>query len=328
MLAPLCFISDAFAIGSSGWFATRVKVEYQYTDYSSYRYPKPIPPTYPDVIYRQLEPYIADFPEKRALFRITQMFGPITSLQLRYQVSELTEQKDQKLYYLRLARDVTPMNNIYGIYQYIDQPDWLDGYMLAAGWRYNRAGWILAEGSFSYLRNHSHTRNLDGTPASGPVSAVETYAPLLSLRYSVNSTTALYLKWESFWVKGEYGEAVSHAYTAYLSRFFPTQTAMHIFGRWFTNDDGTRSFSPGLEVAQYILWNLTVRLGYRHYRNSFDDPVASLGLESGGIRSNSISIFAEYQIITDLKLHLKLRRYESNQHIKMNTYLLGLEYLI
>lgn len=326
MLAPLCFISDAFAIGSSGWFATRVKVEYQYTDYSSYRYPKPIPPTYPDVIYRQLEPYIADFPEKRALFRITQMFGPITSLQLRYQVSELTEQKDQKLYYLRLARDVTPMNNIYGICQYIDQPDWLDGYMLAAGWRYNRAGWILAEGSFSYLRNHSHTRNSDGS--IGAASLVQTYAPMLSMRYSLTSSTALYGKWEGFWAKGERGDAVSHIYTVFVSHFLPTKTAIHLSGRWYTNDIGITSFAPGFEVAQYILWNLTARLSYRHYSNSFDDPAAEGALEEGGITSNSLAAFIEYQIITDLKLHLKLRRYESNQHIKMNTYLLGLEYLI
>ena len=322
--------SGAFGIGSSGWYATRIKMEYQYSDYNSYRYPDPIAPEYPDVEYQQVDPYIAEFPELRTLVRVTQAFGPHTSLQIRHQYSDLSQSKLQRLYYTRLAHDLTTMTNLYGAYQYLEQPGSLFGYMLLAGIRHDRAGWILGEASFSYLRNHSFS-SVSGDPyaQSGALnSLVQTYAPMASLRYSLDQFTAVMIRWEGFWAQGERGNATSFIYTGYVSRYLPTNTALHLMLRYYDNDVGVRSLSPAVEVAQYLRWNLTLRVSYRYYENEFDPGAASSAVEGNSIRSHSLRTHLEWQVGSDLKLNFNYRRYLSNQQIRMNTYLVGFEYLI
>ena len=313
--------TDGWALVGGGLYPTRVKFEYQYTDYNSYRYPEPIPPIYPDTLYVIQDPHIADFPEHRILTKITQTLSYTTALQLRYQYSDLTDEKTQILVYGRLAHDVTDVDNLYGAYQFLQQPDIFKGNMFQFGWRHDRSGWIVMDVAFSYIGNHYDDGNL-----------INTYAPMLQLRYSLDRHTALLGRWEGFWSSGENDDSKSFIYSLYLSRFteiVPDHgTALHLGCRFYDNEIGVRSIAPAFEIAQYIFWNLTVRLSYRYYENMIDNEEIGQTLEGNSVRSHSFRAYVEWEMITDMKVLLKLRRYENNQHIKMNTYLLGFEYIL
>lgn len=309
--------SDALAIFGGGMYPTRVKMEYQYSDYTSYRYPQPLIPVYPDTLYQTQDPHIADFPETRTLVRITQTVDPVTALQVRYQYSDLTEDKNQRLFYARLARDVTDMNAVYGAYQFLEQPGNYKGHMMQVGLRHDRSGWIIAETAFSYLRNVYDDGN-----------EILTYAPMVLLRYSVDRYTAVMGRVEYFWSGGDNDDSQSFIYSLNLSRFFPTQTAVHIGLRYYDNDIGVQSYAPAIEIAQYVLWNLTLRASYRYYENSIGNEEIAATVEESSIRSHSGRVIVEWEAIADLKFHLKLRRYTNNQHIGMNTYLLGFEVML
>jgi len=292
-------------------------MEYQYSDYTSYRYPEPLVPIYPDTLYQTQDPHIADFPENRALLKITQTVDPYTALQLRYQYSDLTQDKEQDLIYARLARDVTDMNALYGAYQYLKQPDVYTGHMYQVGIRHDRSGWIVGETSFSYLHNVYDDGNV-----------ITTYAPMVQLRYSLDRYTAILARLEGYWTGGDNDDTRSFLYTLYVSRFFPTQTALHLGIRYYDNDIGVQSFAPAFEIAQYVLWNLTFRASYRYYENEINDPEIAATVEENSIRSHSYRVVMEWEAIADVKFHLKLRRYINNQHIGMNTYLLGFEVIL
>ncbi len=309
------------AIGSSGWFTTMVKFEYQYTDYDEYGYHM-VEPEYPSREYSCLPPYVADFPEHRSIARIIQSFGPLTSLEARHENSDLREDKHRDLYYLRLDREVIPMTTLYVVYQHLDVVnDTLDsrscsgGNMVSAGVEHDRSGWIKGEASLSC----DHNRSSDGLLA-------ETVMPMAQLRWSINSVTAISGRWDGYFASSESGDFAAHAFTVFISRYLPTQTAVHLFGRYYTNDAGIESIAPSFEVAQYVRWNLTLRLTYRFYRNWFEGDAVPDFIDGSGVSSHSARAYVEWQATPDIKLHLKFRRYVSDQDIRMNTYLLGFEY--
>lgn len=301
-----------FAIGSSGWFATRIKTEYQYTDYNAYRYPSPIRPIYPEHDWEQPEPYFAEFPEHRTLIRITQAFGPQTSIQARFQYSDLSDTKDQRLYFLKYAREVNSTTVVSAAWQMTEQPAYMDGHALMLAWRYDRGGWILLDAGIGVYRNAYD---------SGGVSP--TVAPTFAVRWSVNSVTALTGRWEGYRTVYRKEASTSHALTGTLSRYFSTQTAVHLMARYYTTDKNIQSLSPAIEVAQYIRWNLTFRAVYRYYDNGLEE-----GVSYDPIQSHALRGFLEWQVGSDLKLHFKLRRYWSGDDVKMNTYLVGFEYTV
>jgi len=308
---------NAWAIGASGWYATRIKFEYQYSDYNSYAYPRPTPPIYPDVEFAQPDPYISEFPEYRSLIRITQAFGPTNTLQFRYQYSKLTETKLQRLFYTKLAREVSEVVTLYAAWQLTEQPDYFNGWMTTLGGRFDQGGWIVADGSGSYFRN----RGVDG-------SIVETFIPSVMLRYSLTSSTALTARWDGYFATGEKGKSQSNAAILSISQFLPTQTALHLMCRLYDNSVGLQSLAPAFEIAQYLRWNLTLRTTYRYYENLIDNEEVAASIDGNAVRSHSLRGYLEWQLGADWKLNFKLRRYWSNQHIIMNTYLIGFEYLI
>ncbi len=323
-LAP----SVALALGGGGWSNTRIKIEHQYTDYNSYKYPPPIPPQYPETKWLQYDPYIADFPEKRTLIRLTQAFSPTDVLQVRYQYSDLTYDKKQYLGFVQFAHDVHPQLNLYANYQYLAQPNWQKGWITTIGARYNQSGWIIAEFETGYNRNSVNEiiTDISGThPVPGTEHTIETYTPMASVRYAFDEKTAASLRWEGSFSTGSADAFDSYALILTLSWYLPSQTALHILCRSFNSSVGIHSISPSIEIAQYIRWNLTARLTYRYYENTFDNPSTMVNIANGSVQSHAFTLWSEYQVRADLKLHLKLRRYESNQAIKMNTYLLGLE---
>ena len=312
---------EILAIGSSGWYVTKAKFEYQYTDYNRYKFR--FIESEDSIRYEYIDPYIKDFPEHRALTKVVQAFGPQTILELRYEYSDLTSEKDQGRYYARFEKEVAEMTSLYGVYQYLDvsydSPDSSasGGYMLSLGAKHDRSGWIKGEMSFSYDHNRTPSGFL-----------VESYMPMAQIRWSVNSITALNGRWDGFWSVSDSGTVPAHAFTIFVSRYLPTQTALHLFSRFYYNDYGINSVSPAVEVAQYILWNLTLRLNYRYYQNRFESDVIPDFIKGRSIKSHSVRAYLKWQVRSDINLHLKLRRYISNQDIRMNTYLLGFEFEI
>jgi len=308
------------AFGSSGMYTTSLKFEYQYSDYDQYTYPQ-LDSDDPSIRYEYIDPYIVNFPEHRSLAKVVQSFGPLTTLDCRYEYSALTENKDQNRYYFRLDHDVTQMTTTYGAYQYLgisyDSPDSSasGGYMLMAGVKHDQSGWIKSEASFSY----DHNRSPDGM-------LVETYMPMAQVRWSLNSVTAVNGRWDGYWSVSDSGTYPAHAFTVFLSRYLPTQTAVHLFMRYYTNENGVESIAPAFEIAQYVRWNLTLRLTYRFYRNRFEEDAAPDFIENASITSHSARAYVEWQVGAAMKLHFKLRRYISDQDIRMNTYLFGFEY--
>jgi len=150
--------------------------------------------------------------------------------------------------------------------------------------------------------------------------------PMAQIRWSVNSVTALNARWDGYYAENDSGIFNADAFTVFVSRYFPTQTAVHLFSRFYFSDIGITSFAPAIEVAQYIRWNLTGRLTYRYYQNKYEDDAIPDFIEGDSIKSHSIRAYVEWQIGAAMKLHFKLRKYMGNQDIRMNTYLLGFEY--
>ncbi len=314
----LVFIAgDLFAIGSTGWYNTKIKAEYQYSDYGEYTFPEI---EVGDSI-QFIDPYIFSFPEHRSLMKVIQSFGPKKALELRYENSILSSDKQQDRYYTRYDQNVTDLTTVYGVYQNLgisyDSPDSSNtvGHMVSFGIKHDRSGWIKGETSFSY--DYSKAPN-------GLVT--KTYMPMIQGRWSINSYTALSARWDGYWAVSDSGTVPAHAFTVFVSRYFPTETAVHLFSRFYRNEDSVESISPAVEVAQYVLWNLTARLTYRFYRNWFEEENAPPFIEGGSLTAHSIRTNIEYEIMSDVKMLLKYRWYSSDQNIKMSTYLLGFEY--
>jgi len=340
VLCLIIFLSplNAYAIGESGLYTTQVKLEYQYSDYGEYRYPTILSDDQ-NYAFQYINPYISNFPEHRSLAKVTQLLGPITKLEMRYEYSDLDDAKNQHRYFGRLDRDITDMTTLYGAFQYLSgtnsNPDSTsaDGSMMMLGLKHDRSGWIKAEASFSYDRSNSPitiylidplTDDTVGTERGTLLT--ETYMPMLKLRWSINSVTAVTGRWDGYWSVADGTTYPSHAFTIFVSRYFPTQTALHVFTRFYTNDIGIESFSPSVEVAQYILWNLTGRLNYRFYRNWFEGDAIPVYIDGASITAHSIRAYIEWQIDASIKLHFKYRKYVSDQDVDMNTYLVGFEY--
>lgn len=316
-LLIFCLASDSLAIGPTGWYNTKIKAEYQFSDYGEYSFPEV---EYGDSI-QFIDPYIFSFPEHRSLVKIVQSFGPKKALELRYENSVLSSDKKQDRYYSRYDQNISDLTTVYGVYQNLgisyDSPDSTTsvGHMMSLGIKHDRSGWIKGETSFSY----------DNSKApSGLVT--ETYMPMVQGRWSINSYTALSARWDGYWAVSDSGTVPAHAFTVFVSRYFPTETAVHLFSRFYRNEDGVESISPAVEVAQYVLWNLTARLTYRFYRNWFDAENAPPTIEGNSLTAHSIRTNIEYEIMADVKMLLKYRWYSSDQNIKMSTYLLGFEY--
>lgn len=312
-----CYASEIYAVGSTGWYNTKIKVEYQFSDYGEYSFPEV---EYGDSI-KFIDPYVFSFPEHRSLMKVVQSFGPQKAIELRYEKSVLSSDKHQDRYYSRYDHFVTDLTSVYGVYQNLwtsyDSPDsnTAVGSMVSFGIKYDRSGWIKGESSLSY--DYSKAPN-------GLIT--ETYMPMIKGRWSINSYTALSARWDGYWAVSDSGTVPAHALTVFASRYFPTETAIHLFSRFYRNDSGIESISPAVEVAQYVLWNLTARVTYRFYRNWFDSENAPPTIEGNSLTAHSIRTNLEYEIMSDVKVLLKYRWYSSDQNIKMSTYLLGFEY--
>ena len=311
-------------------YQTVVKFEYQYSDYFNYTYPDPIHFEFPDNVYVQPLPYISSFPEHRFLAKVSQYFGFYTNLGLRYQRGILDDQIQQNIYNATLRHELSDLYSVSGAYQYMElnnsENDTLDysGHMLELGGKFNFAGAIHIEPSYSYYTSSYFSP--EAVSGGG-------HFLTLKLRQALSPALAVQMKYSylvvDFTSTGG-GQDYYHAntFTLWLSQWLPTQTAVHMLGRYYRDSYKTVSFSPGLEVVQYVKWNIILHLSYRYYHNK---PIVSSFLErirGESFTTNAISAILDYRFSANPKIGLKYRFYTSNQNIDMNTYLISLEQVL
>ena len=310
-------------------YQTVIKTEYQYSDYFKYTYPNPILFEYPDQLYFQPLPFIAGFPEHRFLTRITQYFGFKTSLGLRYQWSQLDKNNRQNFYNFRLEHELNDQFSLMGSYQYMslnNNNDDLDyaGHTFEFGGKFNFAGAVHIEPSFSYYTSGYIAPN--AKKGGG-------YTAMLNLRQALGRTTALQLKY--YYLKVDFTDELdnrekfdANTVTIWLSQYLPSETAIHLNGRFYWNTVKTQSFSPGLEVIQYLSWKTILHVSYRYYKNRPKTESFLQRIKGDTFSTHAISVIFEYSLSANTKIDLKYRFYTSDQNLQMNTYLIGLEQIL
>lgn len=150
----------------------------------------------------------------------------------------------------------------------------------------------------------------------------------LKFRQVLTLSTAVQTEYSYFNANGQSATFSSHNVAIWLSQYLPTETAVHLNVRFYTNSAGIRSIAPSLEIAQYIDWATVLWLKARYYKNRSDN--VSLG-EQGviipdGLESQTYSAQVNRELGASVLLYGKYRYYRSNLKIQMNTYMLGCVY--
>lgn len=310
----------AIAQGYDDTFEIRnkLKFEIQYADYGEYEYPEPVLFQYGVQDYRQNQPYIANFPEKRGLLKFTRMVGPSAALSLKYQMSDLREDVDQHLGELKWTHTMRQgITGLAGI-QFIRDTRGFNMIQPGIGVRWDISPLSIFQGDVQY-----YTRGSEAAPIGG---AMNSWNIRLKFRQVLTVSTALFAEYMLYRAEGEQLSFTSHIGSIWLSQFLPTQTAVHLNLRLYTNSMGIESLAPSIEIAQYLNWATVLRAKYRRYANRSDN--VHLGetdvIIPDGLKSDSFSLQLNREINPDILVYIKYRYYKSNQQIQMNTYLTGL----
>lgn len=332
---------SAFAIGSNFDYYTKVKFEYQYSDYLEYAWPSQIEYVFGEYSFRQPNPLLASFPEHRSLLRVTQAFGTRTEVQAMYHYSFLGRNyylapdgsrsqwnKDETLYNTRVSYKAQDNLTVSATAQYSvatgnalsadsDRTAALKGWMFDAGCEYDFAGFFKVEPSISIFTNKIDTSE----------SGAQSYN--LKLRQSLNNTAAAQVKYSFFHTDaiGDQPGLEYHTVTFWLSKWLPTQTAVHLFFRYHQDNQNSKSSGPGIEISQYLDWATTMTLSYRNYGMKNTDPEStfSQAIDGDKFTSDAYSLLLSRTFWNDTVVTLKYRYYTCNQDVRMNTYLLGIE---
>jgi hypothetical protein len=321
LLGILCS-SAVFAQGYDDAFEmkNKLKIELQYADYGEYEYPEPIIYRYGVSDYRQIEPFIANFPEKRALIKFTRLVGENSALGIKYQYSDLKQDAGQHFLELKSTQNLSDETvGIVGL-QFLRDSRGYSAYQGGAGalWEVNALTSIQGDVQYFY-------RGPDAQIVGGRMGTLNTR---VKFRQVLTLSTALQLEYSFYDAKGEGLKFDSHTGALWISQFLPTQTALHLNVRYYRNTMGITSFAPSVEIAQYIDWATTLWLKYRYYENKSDN--VSLGEQSiiipDGLRSSSASIQLNREMNQELLVYAKYRYYGSNLQVHMNTYMVGAVY--
>jgi hypothetical protein len=334
-------VEDGFSIGPNFDYYTKIKIEYQYTDYSEYKWPDYIEYVFGEHPFSQPNPILNSFPEHRWLTKITQAFGPNTELQLMYHYSFLGKEyyynengirgdydTEERLYNSRLEYKVKDNLTVNATAQYTiatgglinsnsGQAQDLRGVMSDFGFIYDFGGFFKVEPSFSQFWNkYGNTR-----------SNAQSYN--LKLRQAVTNTTAIQIKFSYFNTEPvadqpglKYGTV-----TGWFSQWLPSKTALHFFLRYHSDNQKNSSLGPGIEISQYLNWATILTLSYRHYDMIEINPESAFSqtLKNNSFISDAITVLVSRTMWNDTLITLKYRYYTCNQDISMHTYLLGLE---
>ena len=305
---------DAFEMKS------KLKLELQYADYGEYEYPEPILYRYGVNEYKQLEPYIANFPEKRLLIKYTRLTDAKTVLGLRYQVSDLKQDARQHFIEAKATRSVGESTVGLLALQFLRDSRGYNAFQGGAGVMWDISVLTSIQGDVQYFYRGPEAQVVGGRMSTSNVR--------VKARQVLTLSTALQSEYTFYSANGEAISFTSHSLALWLSQYLPTETAVHLNIRYYTNSAGIRSLAPSLEVAQYLDWATVLWLKYRYYRNESDN--VSLGEQSiivpDGLRSSAFSIQLNREMSEVLLLYAKYRYYKSNLAIQMNTYMVGVVY--
>jgi len=302
---------DAFEMRS------KLKVELQYADYGEYEYPEPIVFRYGVTEYQQIQPYIANFPEKRGLVKYTRMTDENTALGFRYQYSDLKEDAQQHFLETKITRNLSESAVGLAAAQFIRDSRGYSAFQGGAGalWNFSVMTSLQADAQFFYR----------GPEAEAVGGRMGTLNARLKFRQVLTLSTALLAEYSHYNANGNSLKFNSHSLSLWLSQFFPTQTAAHLNARYYRNSMGIESLAPSIEVAQYIDWATVLWLKFRYYKNKSEN--VSLGekdvIVPDGLESRSFSIQVNREMSQELLLYAKYRYYGSNLNVQMNTYLVG-----
>lgn len=298
----------------------KIKLELQYSDYWEYEYPEPILFRFGVQDYQQNQPYIANFPEKRALVKFTRMVGSNTALSTKYQYSDIRDDIDQHMGELKVTKTLSSsLIGLAGV-QWIRDTRGFDAYQPGMGFRWDAGPLTILQADVQY-----YARGSDAVDVGGQMGS-------LNLRFKIRQvltiSTALFVEYLLYDASGENIEFTSHTGSVWLSQWLPTQTAVHLNLRYYNNDIGISSWAPSLEIAQYINWATVFKAKYRYYTNQSEN--VSLGEEEviipDDLESHTISVQLNREVNPDLLIYGKYRYYQSNLDIKMNTYMFGFVY--
>jgi hypothetical protein len=230
-----------------------------------------------------------------------------------YQFSHLDIASRQNLYSIAFNREITNLLSYSLGTQYTNVSNQVEGLVYDAGGTFNFSGFTIIQPQFSYYKNKDLS-------TAGNKSSAYSYSTLL--RQALNKVTALQTKYTYFHSKGAVSSFHSNTLTTWLSRYFYTETALHISFRYHWNSELVKTYSTELETIQYIKGTSLLRFIYRYYTSKPGNSLPQLS-----VQSHSAAIVLDYYLFSNTILSLKYRLYMSNQHITMNTYLIGFERL-
>jgi|GEM_PF-1425362 len=329
------------AIGPNFDYYTKVKFEYQYSDYLDYSWPSAIEYAFGEHPFSQPNPLLASFPEHRWLTKVTQAFGSNIELQLMYHYSFLGKNyftaedgsrsqwnKSEHLYNSRVNYKVKDNLLLNGTVQYstatgnqlysasAETAD-LTGWMFDAGCDWDFAGFVRVEPSVSFFMNE----------IAG--SKTNAQSMNLKLRQALSNTAAFQVKYSYFHTDpiGNQAGLEYQTVTGWLSQWLPTQTAIHLLYRYHVDNQNAVSNGPGIEISQYLDWATIMTLSYRNYRMNNDDPASNFRQAISGDKftSDAYSLILSRTFWNDTVIGVKYRYYTTNQNVRMNTYLISLE---
>ena len=323
----LSYPAVSSAIGPNFDYYSKLKLEYQYTDYFEYKWPQYVEYIFGESEFSQPSPFLSQFPEHRFLTKITQAFGPNTELQVKYQYGHLDKTYEydtngdllksnnlEEIYNARLERKINDSFTINGSGQYTSASGDFTGWMGDFGFKYDFGGFFMVEPGVSLFWND----------AAGSKQNAQAYN--LKLRQALTNSTALQVKYSYFNATGESGFNYNTV-TTWLSQWLPTQTALHLSLRYHWDSIENKSLSPGFEAIQYLDWATTLSLSYRFLTLENDDPSSDFYDQINGdsFDSNSFAILLKRNMWNDTDFLIKYRYYTSNQDVRMSTYLFGIE---
>lgn len=298
----------------------KLKVELQYADYFEYEYPEPILFRYGVQDYSQIRPYLANFPEKRALVKFTRMAGKATAVSAKYQFSDIREDVNSHLGEFKVTRSIRPGVTVLAGLQMLHDDRGFTAWQPGVGGR-----WDISAVSMLQADAQIYTRGKDAKAVGGALDALNLRC---KFRQVLTLSTALMLEYIYYNADGQTIAFTSHTASLWLSQFLPTQTAVHLNLRFYDNSLGIRSLAPSIEIGQYLNWATVLRVKYRFYRNTSEN--ISLGesdvIVPDGLKTHAASVQLNRELNPDLLGYIKYRFYKSNQDVTMNTYLMGFTY--
>jgi hypothetical protein len=296
---------------------SKLKVELQYADYSEYEYPEPVLFGYGISPYVQNEPYVVNFPEWRGLIKYTRLFGAKTAVSMKYQFSDIKAGITGHYFEGKVTRTLSSKATglLSGAYLYDSRG--FGAFQGGGGLSWEFSPITLAQVDAQYYHRGSSAAALGGKMGSLNLRA--------KFRQVLTISTALMTEYSYYNASGDAITFQSHNAAVWLSQFLPTQTAVHASLRLYTNTAGIRSFSPSLEIGQYLNWATVLLLKFRYYENKSDN--VSFGEEGvlipDGLISRTFSAQLNREMSATLLLYLKYRYYNSSLGVAMHTYMLG-----